>query len=133
VALKYSETGRAGWWTGWRRLTPRQVKIFYLRSRIFPVPPSPREDDTVDHAGEHEALRSAELQMLAEATRAAVAAFTAVQRMREADRALDGLQRASWGAEVQQWHEAAEALSEALAAVEAYREFEPTAWWGSWR
>lgn len=84
-------------------------------------------------ADEVAVLRAAEAQMLEEATTAAWVAYRAIDRMRHADAVLAELRKPSWGREVAEWHRAAEALTEALQVVAAYREFEPNAWWGSWR
>lgn len=78
-------------------------------------------------------LRSAELEMLAAAAEAAKAAWKAIGAMRRADRALDRLDAPSWGPVVAEWHQAADGLNEALETVQAYREFEPSPWWGTWR
>lgn len=72
-----------------------------------------------------EALRFAEFEMVAEAARAADAARLAVERMKEADRAIDALDMPTWGGVVDQWHEAKQKLDDALEADKAYRKFPP--------
>jgi hypothetical protein len=72
-----------------------------------------------------EALRFAEFEMVAEAARAADTARLAVERMREADQAIDALEQPTWGGVVDQWHEAKQKLDDALQAAEAYKKFPP--------
>jgi hypothetical protein len=101
-------------------MTPHQVRKKYLRSRIFPVPPSPREDDTVDDAGELAAL---EAEMAAERAQAGARLRAALGWLREADEDLSALTRPSWGREVASWHRAREALEDATEAYEAWERF----------
>jgi hypothetical protein len=79
-------------------------------------------------------LRAAELDMLAEASRAAVELFAAVTRMREADAALSSLEPGewNWGPVPAEWDGARQALADAIERVDAYKAFEPYRWWNSW-
>jgi hypothetical protein len=74
-------------------------------------------------------LRHAELDMLEESAEASLRVLAALERMREADAALEAVRGPSWGSEVYEWHAARDALSDALEALAAYGEFEPFKWW----
>ncbi len=69
-------------------------------------------------------LREAEAEMAAEAGRARARFVVAMARLRVADRALDGLQRPTWGGPVDAWHRAADAVVDSGEAVAAYEAFE---------
>jgi hypothetical protein len=68
-------------------------------------------------------LRQAEREMAVEASRARVRHCVAVAWLRSADRDLSALQRVTWGAEVDAWHEASAAVTDTAEALAAYEAF----------
>jgi hypothetical protein len=68
-------------------------------------------------------LAGAEAEMDGQAAIAAVKLRVAMAWLREADRALDGLTRPTWGGPVDTWHRAADAVADSAEAVAAYEMF----------
>jgi hypothetical protein len=70
-----------------------------------------------------------EAEMTVEAARAAFAVVSGIERILAAGRALAGVAKPTWGAEVAEWHDAADALTESIEVNDAYAKFPPTRWW----
>ena len=70
-------------------------------------------------------LARLEDEMAAAAADAAGRFRVAAARLGEADEVLGELRRPTWGGPVDSWHRAAEAVRDALEAVEAFEAFGP--------
>jgi len=72
-----------------------------------------------------EELHEFEAEMAGQQREAGTRLRVAVAWHQAADKALDGLERPTWGGCVDRWHEAAGAVEDSLQACEAFEAFRP--------